>query len=104
MSGNGPRTGSLSRPVIATFTRTHADGTDAINDRPLRFGLGYELADPIGTYGPADVAFGHSGAGGGRHGAWPGHEIGFSFVTNEMRSEDTDTRAARLLDALDKRL
>ncbi|MBW0106770.1 serine hydrolase domain-containing protein [Pseudonocardia sp. KRD291] len=87
-------------PALAAATRTHAEGTDAVNDRPLRFGLGFELADPIGTYGPVAEAFGHSGAGGGRHGAWPEHELGFSFVTNEMRSEDTDTRAARLLDAL----
>lgn len=86
--------------ALARATRPHGEGVDAVNDRPLRFGLGYELADPIGTYGPAAVAFGHSGAGGGRHGAWPEHELGFSFVTNELRSEDTDTRAARLLDAL----
>lgn len=87
-------------PTLAAATRTHAEGLDAVNDRPLRFGLGFELADPIGTYGPVAEAFGHSGAGGGRHGAWPEHELGFSFVTNELRSEDTDTRAARLLDAL----
>lgn len=87
-------------PALDRATRPHGEGVDAVNDRPLRFGLGFELADPVGTYGPAPVAFGHSGAGGGRHGAWPEHEIGFSFLTNELRSEDTDTRAARLLDAL----
>ncbi|MDN5917463.1 MAG: serine hydrolase [Pseudonocardia sp.] len=87
-------------PALAAATRTHSEGLDAVNDRPLRFGLGYELADPIGTYGPVAEAFGHSGAGGGRHGAWPEHELGFSFVTNELRSEDTDTRAARLLETL----
>ncbi|RZT86572.1 CubicO group peptidase (beta-lactamase class C family) [Pseudonocardia sediminis] len=87
-------------PALAAATRTRSEGIDAVNDRPLRFGLGFELADPIGTYGPVAEAFGHSGAGGGRHGVWPEHELGFSFVTNEMRSEDTDTRAARLLDAL----
>ncbi|WP_238591986.1 serine hydrolase domain-containing protein [Pseudonocardia sp. EC080625-04] len=81
-------------------TRTHAEGLDAVNDRPLRFGLGYELADPIGTFGPEPVAFGHSGAGGGRHGAWPERGIGFSFLTNEMRAEDTDDRASALLGAL----
>ena len=86
--------------VLGEATRTWSSGVDAINDRPLRFGLGYELADPLGTYGPASRAFGHSGAGGGRHGAWPDYELGFSFTTNEMCSEDTDHRAARLLDAL----
>lgn len=88
--------------ALANATRTWSKGTDVINDRPVHFGLGYELPDPIGTYGPAVNAFGHSGAGGGRHGAWPDAHLGFSFTTNEMCSEDTDTRATRLLDALDR--
>jgi len=89
------------RPAaLARAVRTHATGTDAVNDRPLRFGLGFELADRLGTFGPEPVAFGHSGAGGGRHGAWPERRIGFSFLTNEMRAEDVDDRADRLLGAL----
>ncbi|MCP2256115.1 CubicO group peptidase, beta-lactamase class C family [Prauserella aidingensis] len=89
--------------TLARATRTWSEGIDAINDRPLRFGLGYELEDPIGTYGPASRsagAFGHSGAGGGRHGAWPREGLGFSFVTNELRSENADGRAEALLEAL----
>ncbi|QRP49889.1 serine hydrolase [Amycolatopsis sp. FDAARGOS 1241] len=89
--------------VLAQATRTWSEGIDAINDRPLRFGLGYELADPIGTYGPAaadPAAFGHSGAGGGRHGAWPTRGVAFSFATNELQAEDVDSRAATLLAAL----
>ncbi|MGH3425231.1 MAG: serine hydrolase domain-containing protein, partial [Nocardioidaceae bacterium] len=93
--------GELVSPgTLAEATATWSQGTDAVNDRPLRFGLGYELADPIGTYGPAEVAFGHSGAGGGRHGAWPDAELGFSFTINELCPEDTDSRAGRLLAAL----
>ncbi len=90
----------VSRRTLADATETWSGGLDVINDRPVRFGLGYELADPIGTYGPVDVAFGHSGAGGGRHGAWPQAELGFSFTTNEMCSEDTDRRASGLLATL----
>jgi hypothetical protein len=86
--------------VLGEATRTWSKGLDAVNDRPQHFGLGYELADPIGTYGPVARAFGHSGAGGGRHGAWPEHELGFSFTINEMCSEDTDRRAEKLLAAL----
>jgi CubicO group peptidase (beta-lactamase class C family) len=93
--------GRLTSPeALALATRTWSEGIDAINDRPVHFGLGFELPDPIGTYGPATAAFGHSGAGGGRHGAWPEHGVGFSFVTNEMRAEDSDGRADRLLAAL----
>ncbi|PXY29016.1 penicillin-binding protein [Prauserella coralliicola] len=89
-----------SRDALALATRTWSEGTDAINDRPVHFGLGFELPDPIGTYGPATTAFGHSGAGGGRHGAWPEAGLGFSFLTNELRAENADGRADRLLAAL----
>lgn len=95
-----PGRSPVDAAALARATRTHAAGTDAINDRPLRFGLGFELADPLGTYGPEPVAFGHSGAGGGRHGAWPERGIGFSFLTNEMRAEDADDRASALLGVL----
>lgn len=99
-SGPVPGASPVPAAALARATRTWSEGTDAVNDRPLRFGLGFELADPIGTYGPEPVAFGHSGAGGGRHGAWPERGLGFSFLTNEMRAEDVDDRASSLLAAL----
>lgn len=86
--------------ALADAISTWSEGVDAVNDRPLRFGLGYELADPIGTYGPVAPAFGHSGAGGGLHGAWPGKNAGFSFLTNEMLAEDKDRRVKDLLGVL----
>lgn len=86
--------------ALADARATWSEGVDAVNDRPLRFGLGYELADPIGTYGPVAPAFGHSGAGGGLHGAWPDKNIGFSFLTNEMLAENKDRRVKDLLAAL----
>lgn len=90
----------LSDATRAEMTRTWSEGTDAINDRPVRFGLGYELDDPIGTYGPVRPAFGHTGAGGGLHGAWPEQNLGFSFLINEMQSEDVDRRVKDLLGVL----
>ncbi|TCK22915.1 serine hydrolase domain-containing protein [Pseudonocardia endophytica] len=95
-----PARSPVPAAALARATTTHAEGVDAINDRPLRYGLGFELADPIGTYGPEPVAFGHSGAGGGRHGAWPERRIGFSFLPGELRTEDADDRASTLLTAL----
>jgi CubicO group peptidase (beta-lactamase class C family) len=92
--------GLVPAPVLASATSTWSSGTDAINDRPVRFGLGYELADSLGTYGPAEEAFGHSGAGGGRHGAWPEAGLGFSFTTSELQPEDTDRRGSLLLETL----
>lgn len=82
------------------FTRTWSRGIDAVNDRPVAFGLGFEVQDELRTYGPVEWAYGHSGAGGCLHGAWPDAGLGFSFHTNEMRGENTDRRAKDLLDAL----
>jgi CubicO group peptidase (beta-lactamase class C family) len=90
----------VSSAALADATTTYSAGIDAVNDRPLRFGLGFELADPIGTYGPSATAFGHSGAGGGLHGAWPTLNIGFSLLINEMLAENEDTRAKDLLAVL----
>ena len=95
-----PRSPLVSAEALVSSTATWSEGVDAVNDRPLRFGLGFELADPLGTYGPVTPAFGHSGAGGGLHGAWPGKNVGFSFLTNEMLAEDQDRRAKDLLGAL----
>ncbi|MDJ0375937.1 serine hydrolase domain-containing protein [Cryobacterium sp. PH31-L1] len=93
--------GSLVSPVaLAEATRTWSEGIDAVNDRPLRFGLGFELADPLGSYGPEISAFGHSGAGGSLNGAWPEHDLGFSFLTNEMLAENHDSRVKDLLAVL----
>lgn len=86
--------------ALATATRTWSQGRDVINDRPVRFGLGYELDDPIGTYGPVRPAFGHTGAGGGLHGAWPERDLAFSFLPGEMQSEDVDRRVKDFLEIL----
>ena len=49
---------------------------------------------------PAD-AFGHPGAGGSVHGAWPSLRTGFSYVTNRLGTLGApDPRAQALLRAL----
>jgi CubicO group peptidase (beta-lactamase class C family) len=78
-----------------------SEGSDPLTGRPLRFGpSGYELAGTPSELGPADDAFGHTGAGGSTHGAWQSLRTGFSFVSSEQRLEARDDRARRLLDAL----
>jgi CubicO group peptidase (beta-lactamase class C family) len=90
--------GTLVSPgALADATATWSAGIDVINDRPLCFGLGFELADSIGSYGPEASAFGHSGAGGSLHGAWPDRNVGFSFLVNEMLAENADNRVQGLL-------
>jgi 3-hydroxyisobutyrate dehydrogenase and related beta-hydroxyacid dehydrogenases len=46
-------------------------------------------------------AFGHGGAGGSMHGAWPGQTVGFSYAMNRMHDgSSADVRAQELLIAL----
>lgn len=92
--------GIIAPEAMEAAVHTRSGGLDVLNDRPLHFGLGFELADSLGTFGPVATAFGHSGAGGSLHGAWPDHGLGFSFLSNEMLTENVDSRAKDLLDAL----
>jgi CubicO group peptidase (beta-lactamase class C family) len=98
--------GRLVRPE--TVARAHEParaGVDALTARPLRFGpTGYELAGTPSVLGPAADAFGHTGAGGGSHGAWPSLRTGFSFLTADLRSQSSDRRAAVVLEALHSRV
>jgi CubicO group peptidase (beta-lactamase class C family) len=71
-------------------------------DVDVAFGVGFRLPTSAGEYGPVAGAFGHTGAGGSVHGAWPEHGIGFSYALNRMSSAPDDVRAAALLDALAK--
>lgn len=90
----------VSSDSLRDATATWSSGIDVINDGPLHFGLGFELADQSGSYGPEASGFGHSGAGGGLHGAWPARNVGFSFLSNEMLAENKDGRARDLLAVL----
>jgi hypothetical protein len=46
-------------------------------------------------------AFGHGGAGGSKHGAWPTQRVGYSYAMNLMREPTNgDPRAQTLLTAL----
>jgi CubicO group peptidase (beta-lactamase class C family) len=90
----------VSPETIARVSAVQRDGRDAASQRPLAFGLGFEVQDALGTYAPAGLAFGHTGAGGSVHGCWPTLSTSFSFAMNLMRTEGRDTRARRLLAAL----
>src|SRR5205814_453693 len=63
-------------------------------------GYGFGLRPDLAALGPPPDAFGHSGSGGSRHGAWPALHVGFSYAMNELRGAEEDDRARRLLDAL----
>jgi CubicO group peptidase (beta-lactamase class C family) len=92
--------GLLPREVVELGRRELSCGIDPLSGRPLRFGVGFELAGTPSALGPAPDAFGHTGSGGSSHGGWPGLRTGFSFVTSELRLESQDPRARSLLAAL----
>lgn len=94
--------GRLLRPdTLARAGQSAAEGNDPLTGRRLRYGpSGYELAGTPSELGPAEDAIGHTGAGGGSHGAWPGLRTGFSFLPAELRSQDADRRASDVLAAL----
>lgn len=90
-----------SLETIATASAPASEGSDPLTGRPLRYGpAGHELAGTPSPLGPPEDAIGHTGAGGGTHGAWPSLRVGFSFLPATLRSQDGDRRAERLLTAL----
>jgi len=66
----------------------------------MAYGVMWALQTPQGRFGPDPAAFGHSGAGGSIHGAWPDHGVGFSYTMNQMRVDPQDQRSRPLLAAL----
>ena len=67
---------------------------------PMAFATAYSLQTEKARFGPPADAFGHSGAGGSIHCAWPGEGIGLSYLMNEMRADPEDLRTRALLSAL----
>lgn len=90
----------LKSETIELARRQRSEGNDPLGGRFLRFGVGFELNPNPSCLGmPAD-AFGHTGAGGSTHGAWPSLRTSFSYAMGEFKSENNDGRAKLLLDAL----
>jgi len=63
----------------------------------MAFGVMWAIQTPQRRFGPAPDAFGHSGAGGSIHGAWPAEKVGFSYTMNQMRVDPEDARSRHLL-------
>ncbi len=85
-----PETIALARRELSRFM-------DPYIAEAMAFGTIWALQTPQGRFGPAPDAFGHSGAGGSIHGAWPTERTGFSYTMNEMRADTTDARSRHIL-------
>lgn len=73
--------------TINWMARPLADGVDLVFEIPTAFSAGFMMASRPTTerfFGPAQRAFGHSGAGGSHAFADPENRIGFAFVMNQM--------------------
>ncbi|MEN3284493.1 MAG: hypothetical protein V7607_5633 [Solirubrobacteraceae bacterium] len=68
----------------------------------MAYGVGFLLQTALRPLGPPPDAFGHGGAGGSMHGAWPTAGVGFSYAMTALRNDKpVDPRSAALLGALD---
>jgi len=92
----------LSAETVRLGQTELSRGPCAVTRRPYAFGFGFELQTELLTFGPPADAFGHTGSGGSRHGAWPERRTGFSYAMSELRSEEGDDRGRRILAALAK--
>ena len=90
----------LSAATLERGRRVVCQRWDPLAEQAQAFGLGFELQTPAAPLGPEPEAFGHRGAGGSVHCAWPSLRAGVSYVMNRMRDDqDVDPRARVLLDA-----
>jgi CubicO group peptidase (beta-lactamase class C family) len=98
VAGGGPL---LTEETLRLGLTPLSTGYDALNDLTRSFGVGFQLPSESNYFGPAAEGFGHGGAGGSHHGAWPSLGIGYSYAMNQMRDgARPDPRAKALLDAL----
>jgi CubicO group peptidase (beta-lactamase class C family) len=97
-AGDGVRV--LSAKMLSEATTEHSNGYDLINDRPSRFGLGFQLTQPERPLGPNKGAFGHFGAGGSLGYCDPQAGIAFAYVTNDMGPRWQNPRNKGLMDAV----
>lgn len=90
----------LAAEILRAATTEQARGHDLINQRPSRFGLGFQLTQPERPLGPNAGAFGHFGAGGSLGFCDPEARIAFGYVTGEMGPRWQNPRNRALLDAI----
>lgn len=90
----------LRAPALNAAVRPrHALHDPCIGDR-MAFGLLFRLQSDGNPLGPPADAFGHTGAGGSVHAAWPGLRAGVSFLPGTLRAESAPARSAPLLEAV----
>jgi CubicO group peptidase (beta-lactamase class C family) len=90
----------LASDTLAEATREHSGGTDLVSQRPIHFGLGFQLTRPERPLGPNPRAFGHFGAGGSLGFCDPDTGLAFGYVTNDMGPRWQNPRNGGLIQAV----
>lgn len=91
----------LAPETVELGVRELSRGYEPLLEMPMAFGCGFHLQTDAQPFGPPGDGFGHNGAGGSMHGAWPGLGVGYSYAMNRMRNdEQIDPRGHALLAAL----
>jgi CubicO group peptidase (beta-lactamase class C family) len=92
----------MSRATVEQMGVERVSGVDAVLEIDVRRTLGFELRPAYAHDARPDTAFGHPGASGFLGFADPAAGVGFAYVKNAGWGGEpgTDTRAARLIDAL----
>jgi len=89
----------LSKEMLSEATRAHSIGTDLVSQRPIHFGLGFQLTIPERPLGPNPNSFGHFGAGGSLGFCDPDTGLSFGYVTNDMGPRWQNPRNSGLIKA-----
>jgi CubicO group peptidase (beta-lactamase class C family) len=93
----------LAPETVELGRRELVRGVDRLMESPFARGVGFQLQTEELSLGPPPDAFGHTGAGGSVHGAWPSSRTGFSYAMSELRgTEGVDPRPDALMTALDE--
>lgn len=91
----------LSSQALTLGREEMSRRNEALVGEPQAFAFGFQLQTERHVYGPPEKAFGHSGAGGSIHCAWPEEQVGVSYAMNTLRDDEpVDLRSSQLLDAL----
>lgn len=90
----------LRQNTIRSAVRERSRFYDPYILEPMAYGTVFAIQTEQGRFGPPGGAFGHNGAGGSVHGAWPSQKTGFSYTMNQMRIDPEDIRSRHLLEEL----
>jgi len=90
----------VSNALLGEATRVYSEGEDRVLGRASRFGLGFQLEEVGGRFGPSGEAFGHYGYGGSLGFADPDAGLAVGYLTNRPGERFRAPRAQRLVDAV----